>query len=77
MAILRGTHFSNPEEILSAAVAYGYLDRADFRQRHSRAVGELYSEMIAYVMNWEKSPSIVALLSENCDIIGCIHVPSK
>lgn len=74
--VLSGKPFYDPEKTLKAAVKFGYLTEEErFRDRITRAEGDAYDEMIAFVRDLALSDTIKALLDVVCPKRGCPHVP--
>ena len=75
-AAVRGKRFHNrPQEVLDAAVRYGYLARDNALHRISRSDGNRYSELVDYVTKLSLTPDISRLLMDDCSKNGCEHIP--
>jgi len=73
-ALISGSrHIENSAGLLTSLERYGYLT-LDGRGTYRRPDGDLYSEIRNFVMTMAVSPSLSALLSEECPIEGCPHV---
>ena len=75
-AAVRGKRFHNrPQEVLDAAVRYGYVARDNALHRISRSDGNRYSELVDYVTKLNLTPDISRLLMDVCSKNGCEHIP--
>ena len=74
--IFSGKKYYKPEETLQLIMRYGYfIDEPRYRNRIRRCDGELYDEIVEYVVNLKMSPPLKELLDELCPIENCTHIP--
>lgn len=73
--VLAGKKFHDPEGTLHAVVRHGYLiEEKRPRACMKRPAGELYRDMVSYVVDLTTSARLRTLLDEICPIIGCEHM---
>lgn len=76
--VLGGKRFYDAEATLQSAIRYDYLvEEQRYRDRIKRCEGDLYNEIINYVVSLKISPGLRLLLNDVCSIENCQHVPSN
>jgi len=72
--VTSGKRVASPEETLQAAVKVGYFT-IDERDHVHRAEGDLYGDLVRYMVDFTPSRGIRSVLNDTCDRKGCQHLP--
>lgn len=65
---------ASTDDILKAAIDFGYFSEEHVHDQIRRATGPLYAEMVNFVKNQTISANLKSLLDYLCRIPGCKHI---